>query len=217
MLTAALPATGRSRVVPFAAALLLLAACKGADRAAAAAGAGTVIIAATSEPTTLFPPRVTNSQESAVVASVFDRLAEIGPALNAAGDAGFTPRLAKAWTWAPDSLSIAFAIDPRAKWHDGVSVRAEDVRYSFHVYTAPAVASAASSLLSNIDSVSVRDSLSAVFWFKRRTPQQFMDATYSLFIRWAQDDSVSPSGTPAHASRYSQIRPTSAAEPASIA
>ena len=61
-------------------------------------------------------------------------------------------------------------------------VRAEDVRYTFRVNTSDAVLSENRSLLGNIDSVSVRDSMTAVFWFKRRTPQQFMDATYSMFI-----------------------------------
>ena len=117
-----------------------------------------------------------------MVASVFDRLAEIGPALGTIGDAGFAPRLAKSWAWAADSLSIAFSLDPRAHWHDGVPVKAEDVRYTFHVYTSDAVLSQYRSLLANIDSVSARDSLTAVVWFKRRTPQQFMDATYSMFI-----------------------------------
>lgn len=143
---------------------------------------GTMIVVSTSEPGTLFPPRAISAQEQAVVASVFDRLAEIGPDLNTIGDSGFSKRLASDWSWAPDSLSIAFTINPTARWHDGAPVRAEDVRYSFHVYTAEAVGSSARSLLGNIDSVSVRDSLTAVVWFKRRTPQQFMDATYSMFI-----------------------------------
>ncbi len=141
-----------------------------------------MIIVIPAEPHTLFPPRANGTQDLAVVASVFDRLAEIGPDLSTNGDAGFTPRLATGWRWAPDSLSIAFAIDPRARWHDGVPVRAADVQYTFHVYTAETVASEARSLLGNIDSVSVQDSLTAVFWFKRRTPQQFLDATYPMFI-----------------------------------
>lgn len=190
MLTAAsspLPRLHRRRLALAVGALAALASCNGKSdngqpAAAESSGGGTMVIAAAIEPTTLFPPRSTNSQESAVIASVFDRLAEIGQSLNAAGDAGFTPRLADSWRWAPDSLSIAFALNPRARWHDGVPVRAEDVRYSFHVYTSPTVASDKRSLLGNIDSVSVKDSLTAVFWFKRRTPQQFLDATYSLFI-----------------------------------
>jgi peptide/nickel transport system substrate-binding protein len=37
-------------------------------------------------------------------------------------------------------------------------------------------------LLTNIDSVSTPDSATAVFWFHKRTPQQFYDATYQMPI-----------------------------------
>ena len=157
-------------------------ACASGEKVPGGETGGSMVIVQPAEPKTLFPPRASQTQELSVVASVFDRLAEIGPELGTLGDAGFTPRLAKSWTWAADSLSIAFLIDPLARWHDGAPVRAEDVRYTFHVYTSEAVLSEARSLLGNIDSVSVRDSLTAVVWFKRRTPQQFMDATYSMFI-----------------------------------
>ncbi len=175
----------KSRLVSAIATALValgVASCGRGDYAASIDGNGTLIVAATAKPATLFPPRASNQQELAIVAQVFDRLAEIGPQLNTLGDGGFTPRLASSWTWSADSLSIAFALNANARWHDGQPVRAEDVRYSFHVYTSPSVASDSRSLLSNIDSVTAHDSLTAVFWFKRRTPQQFMDATYSIFI-----------------------------------
>lgn len=159
-----------------------LAACADSADKSTGKGGGTMIIASTTEPQTLFPPRASNAQDFEVIASVFDRLAEIGPGLDAAGDSTFAPRLATGWTWAKDSLSIAFALDPRIHWHDGAPLRAADVQFTFHAYTSPVVASEMRSLLGNIDSVTSRDSLTSVFWFKRRTPQQFMDATYSMFI-----------------------------------
>ncbi|MBV9881352.1 MAG: peptide ABC transporter substrate-binding protein [Gemmatirosa sp.] len=164
--------------------LALLAGCRGSDSRAAASGedGGTVVVSVPAEPNTLFPPLVSGTQAIAIVAQVFDRLAEIGDSLNAVGDAGFRPRLARSWKWAPDSLSIAFSLDPRARWHDGQPVRASDVAFSFAVNADPATGSPVAALLGNIDSVSTADSLTAVFWFKRRTPQQFFDATYHLWI-----------------------------------
>jgi peptide/nickel transport system substrate-binding protein len=164
--------------------LLATAACDRSKSDAAAAGetGGTLIIAVPAEPETLFPPNVTMTQEGAVVGVLFDRLADIGPSLETYGDAGFRPRLATAWRWASDSLSIAFTLDSAARWHDGAPVRAEDVRYTFRVFTNDSVGATNQSLLGNIDSVSVRDSLTAVFWFKRRMPQQFYDATYPMQI-----------------------------------
>src|SRR5688500_7680307 len=113
---------------------------------------------------------------------IFDRLAEIGDSLNVVGDAGFKPRLARRWTWARDSLSIAFTIDSTARWHDGRPVRAEDVRFTFELYTDPTTGAHLAPSLGNIDSVSVTDSLTAVFWFKRRATQQFFDATYHMKV-----------------------------------
>ncbi|HEY0930845.1 MAG TPA: peptide ABC transporter substrate-binding protein [Gemmatimonas sp.] len=164
--------------------LIALAACGGADRGTGDAGevGGTLIVTVPAEPSTLFPPLVEGSQDAAIVGTVFDRLAEIGPELETYGDAGFRPRLASAWTWAKDSLSIAFQLDSLARWHDGQPVVANDVRYTFQVYTSDSVAANNRSMLGNIDSVSVRDPRTAVFWFKRRTPQQFHDATYHMYI-----------------------------------
>lgn len=164
---------------------LALLACGGESRVADDAtgeNGGTMIAVVPAEPTTLLPPLVSSVQGGAVVAALFERLAEIGPALETYGDGGFTPRLATSWRWATDSMSIAFAIDPVARWHDGAPVRAADVRFTYRAYTSDSVGAESRSLLGNIDSVSVRDSMTAVFWFKRRTPQQFYDATYHMWI-----------------------------------
>ncbi len=159
------------------------AACTGGERPATGGETGgTMIIAVPAEPTTLFPPLVTGTQGGAIVGVLFDRLAEIGDALETYGDRGFQPRLASSWTWSADSLSIAFALDSMARWHDGQPVRAEDVRYTFRVYTSDSIAVELKSLLGNIDSVSVRDPRTAVFWFKRRMPRQFYDATYHMYV-----------------------------------
>jgi peptide/nickel transport system substrate-binding protein len=172
-----------SRSLPIA--LLLLGACRDTGKARVAGGeqtGGTMVIVQPFEPATLFPPKVTGTEGFVIIGALFDRLAEIGDDLNTSSDSGFTPRLATGWTWASDSLSIAFSLHPGIRWHDGAPLRAQDVRFSFATYTSDDVASVKKSLLGNIDSVSVRDSLTAVFWFKRRLPHQFFDATYHMYI-----------------------------------
>ena len=143
---------------------------------------GTVVIMSPVEPTTLFPPHASGTPAVAIVAALFDRLADIGPSLETVGDVGVRPRLASSWQWAPDSLSLAFTLDPAAHWHDGAPVRAADVAYTFRAYTDDAVDAERRSLLGNIDSVTAADGRTAVFWFKRRTPQQFYDATYHMHV-----------------------------------
>ena len=143
---------------------------------------GTVIASIPGDAADIFPAFVGEQNGAAVRDLVFDRLATIGPGLNTVGDKGFTPQLAKSWTWASDSLSIAFSLDPKARWHDGKSVTAADVKYSFATFTDPKAHSPVAPLLVNIDSVAVRDSSTAVFYFKKRTPEQFYDVAFQLFV-----------------------------------
>jgi peptide/nickel transport system substrate-binding protein len=143
---------------------------------------GTIVVASAGDADVLFPALSFSAVGKAVSDVVFDKLAEIGPDLNTIGDRGFTPRLARRWVWAPDSLSIAFEIDPRARWHDGRPVTASDVRFSFDVLRDPAVGSPFAGLVASMDSVTVRDSMTAVAWYEKRTPAQFYDFVYQAAI-----------------------------------
>ena len=172
-------------IVPMFAASLAVAGCKGTEDAKTAGPndvGGTVVIATAADASSLLPSLVTVITDRQVTDLLFDRLADIGDNLNAVGDIGFKPQLAERWEWAPDSLSIAFHINPHAKWHDGQPVRASDVRYSVNIIKDPALGSQAIQLISNVDSVAVRDSLTAVVWFKRHTPEQFYDLVYQVVI-----------------------------------
>jgi peptide/nickel transport system substrate-binding protein len=166
--------------------LTLFAACTanegGSKSGAAGPTGGTLIFASPGDPGSVFPAFATEQVGGAVLDLVFDHLADISNDLTTTGDKTFSPRLAKSWTWAPDSLSITYSLDPRARWHDGKPVTAADVRYSLKVFTDPKAASPVAPLLSNVDSVSVKDSLTAVIWFKKHTPEQFYDVAYQLFI-----------------------------------
>jgi len=174
------------RLLPYLCSLGLLAACRGATDAPPADNGsddgGTLVVSTPAEPDNLLPPITTTQSGHQVEDLIFQRLADIGGALNTVGDSGFTPNLARRWKWAADSLSIAFALDPRARWHDGRPVRAADVAFSFALFTDPKTASPTAPLLANIDSMTVRDSLTAVAWFKRRRPEQFFDAVHQLYI-----------------------------------
>jgi peptide/nickel transport system substrate-binding protein len=167
--------------------LVLAAACgdrPGASTdAGGAATGGTIVVA---QPGTgsspMIAPHAIDPAGRLVVDNVYERLADIGPDLNSVGDRGFTPRLARSWTWAPDSMSIAFSIDPRARWHDGQPVRATDVRYTVALLKDPKAPTQYTSALENVDSVSVRDSLTAVVWFHQRSPEQFFDVAQQVHV-----------------------------------
>ena len=158
------------------AAVFLLAAC------AKSPGAGpTVIIAATGDADVLLPPVTAVTTGINVSDLLFCRLAELKLALNTVDDSGFQPVLARSWEH-PDSLTIVFHLDPRARWQDGVPVTAEDVVYTFGIYRDTSVNSPLAPFLEPIDSVTARDSLTVAFRFRRWYPEQLYDATYHMRI-----------------------------------
>ena len=163
-------------------ALALMVGCSGSESTGKGRSGGTLAISIGGDPDVLIPSLVSTVQAAQMADLIYDRLAEIGDSLNIVNDGGFTPRLADRWTWSPDSLTIAFHINPRAKWHDGQPVHSSDVRFTFQSTRDSTLGSPVAALLSNIDSVSTPDSATAVFWFHRRTPQQFYDATYQMPI-----------------------------------
>ena len=172
------------RILPGVAILLGALACRGDDSSSAndSEYGGTLVISTGADAAGLMPPVIRTIQENTVVDIIFERLAEPGMSLNSVGDEDFTPELAESWEWSEDSLSIAFSLLPGAHFHDGHPVTARDVAFTYDVYTDPRTASAESELLAQVDSVTVRDSMTVVFWFARRYPQQFFDATYHMRI-----------------------------------
>jgi peptide/nickel transport system substrate-binding protein len=173
-----------SRWMPLALTAAALLGCKGTDSPSAGSSdvGGTIVISIPGDVGTLLPPLIISQYDRQITDLLFDRLADIGDNLNTVGDDGFKPQLAQSWQWAPDSLSIAFHLNPNARWHDGQPVRASDVRYSVSLIKDPAVGSQITPLIGNIDSVSVKDSLTAIAWFKKRTPEQFYDLVYQVVV-----------------------------------
>jgi len=183
----ALPRAARERAAPpcpalvpaaLALAALLLAACaeRGGGGGAGAAG-GTLIVVTAGDADVLFHPSGAATTSADVAGLIFSRLAELPFDANTVDEAGFRPGVARSWE-RDDSTTIVFHLDPRARWHDGAPVRAADVAFSFEVYRDPAVGSRFGPNLAAIDSVTVRDSLTAVYHFARRYPEQLYDATY---------------------------------------
>jgi peptide/nickel transport system substrate-binding protein len=164
------------------AALVLLAACTGGRDAGRAETGGTLVIATIADPGTLFPPLIITAEAKQITEQIYDYLADVGPDLDLRDEKKFRPGLADRWTWMNDSLMLSVHINPAAKWHDGRDVTARDVAFTFALNRNPAMASRIASDIGNIDSVTVTDSLTAVFWFHRRSPTQFLDAVAQMLI-----------------------------------
>ncbi|MBC8086378.1 MAG: peptide ABC transporter substrate-binding protein [Phycisphaerae bacterium] len=162
---------------------ITLLACSGEKSGNSADSRAAVLTIATpADADALVPQLVQSTQGKQAADLLFDHLARPTSNLETAGDAGFKPELAQSWEWSADSLSIAFAINPRAQWHDGHPVRANDVKFSLGLYVDAAVASPHASNFEGIDSISVRDSLTAVVWWNRRSPEQFFQVAFNLAI-----------------------------------
>jgi len=163
---------------------LCIAACSDHSRDATSSGepGGTLVISTTSDPGTLFPPLIRTTQGKQISEQIYDYLADVGPEMNTRGEKGFRAQLTDGWKWSADSLSLAFHLNPRARWHDGKPVTAHDVQFTFALNKNPELGGAFLSELTNIDSVTASDSLTAVFWFHRRLPTQFLDAAAQLLI-----------------------------------
>jgi peptide/nickel transport system substrate-binding protein len=147
-----------------------------------AARPATVVISASADPNSLFPPLALNIEARQATELIYEYLADVGQQMNTVGDSGFVKQLASGWTWSSDSMSIAFSIDPRARWHDGERVTSHDVAFSFDVYRSPSSGSTLVAPLAEIDSVVAADSSTAVFWFRRKGPRQFYAAASMMLI-----------------------------------
>ena len=141
---------------------------------------GTLVISTTSDPGTLLPPVITTIQAKQITEQIYDYLADVGPEMNTRGEKGFRPQLSDGWSWSNDSLALAFHINPGARWHDGKAVTAHDVQFTFALNKNPVLASGTE--LANIDSVTARDSLTAVFWFHEKLSTQFLNAAAQMMI-----------------------------------
>ncbi len=119
------------------------------------------------------------SQNTRLAELMFLRLAELSPALVTAGDDGFVPALAQSWE-RRDSVTLAFQIDSRAKWHDGVPVTAADVVFTFERARDPAINAELATVLSSIAEVSDEGDGTVVFRFDRSFPEQLYTATYHV-------------------------------------
>ncbi len=157
-------------------------ACEGAGSDPAGLTGGTIVIAAHADPNALFPPHALNMEARQATELIYEYLADVGPGMNTIGDSGFTRQLAADWTWGSDSSSVAFRLDPGARWHDGARVTSADVSFSHRVYSSEQTGSMLVSTLAYIDSVSTPDSLTAVFWFSNRDPRQFYSAAATMLI-----------------------------------
>lgn len=114
-----------------------------------------------------------------VADQLFLRLAELPKDLITTDERRFVPALAKSWT-RRDSLTLVFDLDPRARWHDGRPVTAQDVVFTFQRARNPEIAPKLAGLLKHVTGVTAEGERRVVFRFDRVYAEQFYDATFNV-------------------------------------
>jgi peptide/nickel transport system substrate-binding protein len=118
-------------------------------------------------------------ENSDVADQLFARLAQLGPTLITSGDRAFEPLLARSWT-RRDSVTLAFDLDPRATWHDGVPVTAADVVFTFDRARNPTLSLGLAALLRRIASVTAEGDHRVVFRYTEPYAEQLYDAVFHV-------------------------------------
>jgi peptide/nickel transport system substrate-binding protein len=162
---------------------------------------GTVVVAAVSEPASLVPPLVVETVGRDISDQIFERLAVLSPGAAPIDPAGYRPGLADKWERV-DSLTWRFRLRPGARWHDGKPVTADDVVFSFDVFSDSIFDAPARSYLAGRLRVIPEDSVTVRIAFREPSPEQLYDATYHVRIlprhvwdsiprsRWAADTTL---------------------------
>lgn len=110
---------------------------------------------------------------------LFLRLARHGATTT--GDHAAVPELARAWERL-DSLTLAFELDPRARWHDGMPVTTDDVIFSFARMRDPEAAPGTAALLAGIANVTSDSTGRVIVRFTRPYGEQLYDATFHVQV-----------------------------------
>lgn len=128
---------------------------------------------------TLMEGSASNLANLEIADHLFIRLANLGPEVITSGDNSFVPLLARSWT-RRDSVTLAFDLDPRATWQDGVPVTARDVLFTFGRARNPAIAPRLADLLRHVVSVTAEGDRRVVFRFSHPYAEQMYDAVWHV-------------------------------------
>lgn len=140
----------------------------------------TVVIVVGQEPASPIPTLLGNSAANqAFTDLLFLPLARLGPNNITTGDKDFIPQLAKTWS-RPDSLTLIFEIDSRARWHDGAPVTARDAALALNLARDSTVDPQRALLLQHIAQVTAPDATHLVVRYSEAYDEQFYDAVYHV-------------------------------------
>ena len=166
---------------------LVLAACGQRD---CGGDCDTLIVAAVGEPSSLLPPLVFETVGRDISDQIFERLADLPADGSPLDPAAYRPVLAERWERI-DDRRWRFHLRRDVTWHDGTPFTAEDVRFSFEVFSDPTIDALALSSVQDL-AITVIDDHTVDILFPGAGPGQLYDATYHIRILpshvWSDSD-----------------------------
>ena len=126
---------------------------------------GTLVVLADREPDDLNPLTYSSNPAHQITHLIFRTLARRDSTLG-----NYTPDLAESWELQPDSSTLLLRLRDDVRWHDGVPVTAEDVRFTIQRQGDPAVASPRQGDVAAVEQVTVRDSTTLEIQLSRAGP-----------------------------------------------
>ena len=183
------------RIKPFISVLfvlgLLLAACAPAESQPSGETGGTLRVAFQALVQT-DPALISSDAEVFVANAVFDYLVDIDPVSNQP-----IPRLATEWTVSDDGLVYTFTLADGVTFHDGSSLTAEDVVWTFDRLRDPESGFATVSLYENIASIESTGDLEVTFTLTNPNPFFLYDLSdnHSLILKAGSEDPANFNGT----------------------
>ncbi|TJY44163.1 hypothetical protein E5161_01855 [Cohnella pontilimi] len=123
---------------------------------------GKVVLTSFSDAVTLIPLRANDQASNDIIGMVFDSLVRkdfYGQPI---------PGMAERWTYDAKTLSYTFYLRKGMKFHDGKPVTANDVKFSFDMYTHPKTLNTYKADFTDIQSVTVVNDLTVKFTLKKK-------------------------------------------------
>ncbi len=156
---------------------ILLAAAQPAP-AQVPADAGTIIVTTGGESDSPVPTLLKKNQANREIQDLlFLHLADLGRDLSTTNERGFLPRLARSWS-RRDPTTLAFELDPRARWQDGRPVTSADVMFALDRARDPKLTPDLAPLLTRIQSVTAEGDHRVVVHFTAPYAEQLYDVVY---------------------------------------
>lgn len=161
---------GRRRFAATVLAIVVAVAGCGRDRAGEAAGGGSVVVGMRADFGPFNPIVNTDIYTDELI-----KYALFTPLIQYDAELRPRPYLAESWEMLGDT-AVVFQLRRDVRWHDGVPVTAEDVKFTFDLAKDPTKASLlASAYLSQVESATVIDSFTIRFDFTRPHAQAIED------------------------------------------